>query len=65
MADGSRRVVEIIEALGVREDGVRTQTLYRYDPKFERHMRVHPISPALARTLAENDAPVEQIERLS
>ncbi len=65
MADGTRRLMEIIEALGVREDGVQTQTLYRFDARLARHMRVNPISPALARALAENDAPEEQIERFS
>lgn len=65
MADGTRRVVEIVEALGVQNDSVRTQTLYRYDPRLGRHMRVHPLSPALAQTLVENDAPEEQIERFS
>lgn len=65
MADGTRRVVEIVEALGAQDGSIRTQTLYRYDLRAGRHTRVHPVSAALARTLAENDALEEQIERFS
>ena len=61
MSDGSRRVVEIVEALGVENAKVLTRTLYRYDPKIGRHVRVSPISPALVQTLTENDAAQEKL----
>jgi pilus assembly protein CpaF len=65
MSDGSRRVMEIVEALGVDDGGVRTRTLYRYDAQTGRHERVHPISEALAQTLAENDAPADTIKKFT
>jgi len=60
MSDGTRRVMEIVEALGVENEKVTTRTLYRYDPKAGRHVRVNPISAALIQTLTENDAQPEQ-----
>ncbi len=65
MPDGSRRITEIVEALGVENAKVVTHTLYRFNQKNQRHERVHPISEALAQTLAENDAPPEQIQRFT
>ncbi len=65
MSDGSRRVIEIVEALGVEDGGVRTRTLYRYDAQTGRHEKVHPISEALAQTLAENDAPADTIKKFT
>jgi len=62
MPDGSRRVMEIVEALGVQDGSMRTRTLYRYNQQSGRHERVHPISEALAQTLLENDASMEKIE---
>ncbi len=62
MPDGSRRVMEIVEALGVWDGSMRTQTLYRYDQQSGGHKQVHPISEALAQSLLENDAPMEKIE---
>ena len=42
MSDGSRRVMEIVEALGVEDGGVRTRTLYRYDAQTGRHEKYIP-----------------------
>jgi pilus assembly protein CpaF len=63
MADGTRRVIEIVEALGVEDGSVRTQTLYRYNTQSGCYERVHPISEALAQTLAENEAPTDKIKQ--
>jgi pilus assembly protein CpaF len=61
-ADGTRRIVEIVEALGVQEGVVQTQTLYRYNPATNRHERAHTFSPALAQTLLDNDAPIDMLD---
>lgn len=62
MADGTRRIIEIIETLGVQDGAVQTQTLYRYSPATGQHERVHAFSPALAQTLLDNDVPLDTLQ---
>jgi pilus assembly protein CpaF len=54
--DGTRRMMEIVEATGVREGRVETRTLFDYDTEQGRYRRVNGISEELAGILRDNGA---------
>ena len=58
MQNGTRRMMEIIEAVGIKNGAVQANTLYRFEPCGEAgdFVRVNGISDALAEMLRENGA---------
>ena len=61
MPDGSRRIMEIVEATGVRDGTVQARTLFRFeDGQF---VHVGSISDSLTMTLLENGAPAASVGR--
>lgn len=54
--DGTRRIMEIVEATGVRDGAVQAHTLYRFDAETGKFLQVDGISDSLADTLLENGA---------
>lgn len=64
--DGTRRIMEIIEATGVQDGVVQTSTLYRFETDGEtgEFVRVHGISDNLTDILRENGADKAVVERL-
>lgn len=63
--DGTRRIMEIIEAIGVRDGMVQASTLFRFEPLGEtgEFIQVNGISDSLADTLRENGADKAVIDR--
>lgn len=63
--DGTRRMMEIVEAAGIREGKVQANTLFRFEPDEEegRFNRIHGISDGLAEILRENGAAKAAIDR--
>ncbi len=61
MPDGTRRIMEIVEAAGVRDGVVQARTLFRFeDGQF---VQTGSISDSLAMTLLENGAPAASVRR--
>ena len=59
--DGTRRIMEIVEATGVRDGVVQARTLFRFeDGQF---VQMGGISDSLAMTLLENGAPAASVGR--
>ncbi len=59
--DGTRRIMEIVEATGVRDGVVQARTLFRFeDGQF---VQMGRISESLAMTLMENGAPAAAVGR--
>jgi pilus assembly protein CpaF len=59
--DGTRRIMEIVEATGVRDGVVQARTLFRFeDGQF---VQMGGISESLAMTLLENGAPAASVGR--
>jgi len=56
MPDGTRRIMEIVEATGVQDGVVQANTLYRFEQQTGQFIRVGGISDSLADTLLENGA---------
>jgi len=63
MPDGKRRIVEIVEATGVRDGTVQANTLYRFESETGTFMQVGGISDSLADTLLENGADTRDVAR--
>ena len=61
MPDGTRRIMEIVEATGVRDGAVQARTLFRFEEG--RFVQTGGISDSLAATLLENGAPVTSVGR--
>ena len=60
--DGTRRIMEIVEATGVRDGVVQARTLFRFeDGQF---VQMDGISDSLAMTLLENGAPAASVGRV-
>lgn len=64
--NGARRIMEIVEATGVRDDIVQASTLFRYETDGDTgsFVRVNGISDGLADVLRENGADRTTVERL-
>jgi pilus assembly protein CpaF len=54
--DGTRRIMEIVEATGVRDGVVQAHTLYRFEAETGKFLQVGGISDSLVDTLLENGA---------
>jgi hypothetical protein len=63
MQDGTRRVMEIIEAVGIQNGTVQANTLYRFDSETGDFSRVHGVSDGLAEILRENGAEKAAVDR--
>jgi pilus assembly protein CpaF len=66
LPDGTRRIMEIIEATGVENGEVQATSLFRYMFSQEnggQHIRVGAISDTLANNLLENGADHQQVKR--
>lgn len=61
--DGTRRIMEIVEATGVRDGVVQTSTLFRYDIATGSFVQADGISQSLADTLLENGADQAAVAR--
>jgi pilus assembly protein CpaF len=65
LPDGTRRIMEIIEATGVENGEIQATSLFRYMFSQEsggHHIRVGAISDTLANNLLENGADPEQVK---
>ncbi len=60
--DGTRRIMEIVEATGVRDGVVQARTLFRFEDG--RFVQMGGISDSLVMTLLENGAPAASVGRL-
>ena len=54
MADGTRRIMEIVEATGIEDGVVQATTLYRFDIETQQHLHVGVISDHLAQQLLDD-----------
>jgi pilus assembly protein CpaF len=63
MADGTRRIMEIVEATGIQDGTVQANTLYRFDAETGEYVRIRGISDTLAEVLCENGAAKTEIGR--
>jgi pilus assembly protein CpaF len=62
--DGTRRIMEIAEATGVRDGVVQAHTLYRFEAETGKFMQVGGVSRGLADTLLENGANAATVAKL-
>lgn len=62
LPDGTRRIIEIVEATGVKNGQVDTTTLYRFDMQSGEYLRVNGISETIAGVMLENGADIKAIE---
>ena len=60
-SDGTRRIIEIVEAVGANDGIVKANTLYRYDMQKQEYLKENDISEALMEVLQENGADKEDI----
>jgi pilus assembly protein CpaF len=61
--DGTRRVMEIVEATGIDNGVVQANTLYRFEAETGEYIREHGVSDELAETLRGNGADKTAISR--
>jgi pilus assembly protein CpaF len=61
--DGTRRVMEIVEATGIENGVVQANTLYRFDAETGEYVREHGVSDELSETLRGNGADKAAISR--
>jgi pilus assembly protein CpaF len=61
--DGTRRVMEIVEATGIENGVVQANTLYRFEAETGEYIREHGVSDELAETLRGNGADKTAISR--
>jgi len=61
--DGTRRVMEIVEATGIQDGTVQANTLYRFDGEAGEYVQVDGISDGLAEILRGNGADKAAIDR--
>ncbi len=62
--DGTRRIMEIVEATGIRDGAVQAHTIYRFEAETGKFMQVGGISGSLADTLLENGASASVVAKL-
>lgn len=63
LPDGTRRIMEIVEATGVQNGVVQANTLYRFEPDTGKYVREHGVSDDLAESLRGNGAEKAVIDR--
>ena len=61
--NGIRRIMEIVEAIGVKDGIVKANTIFRYDIEKQEYVKVDGISNSLAEVLQENGAYQAAIDR--
>ena len=63
MPDGTRRIMEIVEATGIQNGVVQANTLYRFETETGKYVREHGISDELAETMRGNGADTAVVVR--
>ncbi len=56
LRNGKRKIMDIVEAVGIRDGDVVTNTIYTYDVDSDRHIKVGRLSAALAQRLHNDGA---------
>lgn len=64
LSDGTRRIMEIVEATGVQNGIVQANTLFRFEADTGKYVREHDISDELAESLRSNGAEKAVVEKL-
>lgn len=63
LPNGKRKIMEIVEAVGVKDDQAEVRTIYRYDIETDTHTMVNSISDALAQRLRDDGVDAESLSR--
>jgi pilus assembly protein CpaF len=63
MPDGTRRIMEIVEATGIQNGVVQANTLYRFETETGKYVREHGISDELAEIMRGNGADMASVVR--
>ena len=63
LADGSRKIIEIVEAIGFEDDNVKAKTLYKFNIRDNEFEKVGNISSNLLQIMLENGAKQKDIDR--
>lgn len=63
LQNGKRKVMEIVEAVGIKDGDVVANTLYLFDVDNDRHVQVGKLSPGLAQRLHDDGADQELLQR--
>lgn len=63
MSDGTRRIMEIVEATSIQNGVVQANTIYRFETETGEYVREHGISDELAEIMRGNGADKTVIER--
>jgi len=61
MPDGTRRIMEIVEATGIQNGVVQANTLYRFETETGKYVREHGISDELAEIVRGNGADMAMV----
>jgi len=61
MPDGTRRIMEIVEATGIENGVVQANTLYRFETETGKYVREHSISDELAEIMRGNGADMAMV----
>jgi pilus assembly protein CpaF len=61
--DGTRRIMEIVEATGIQNGVVQANTLYRFEGETGKYVRKHGVSDELAEILHGNGANKATVDR--
>ena len=64
-SDGVRRIIEIVEAVEVKDGMVKANTLFRYDMQKQEYIKANDISEALMEALQENGADMKEMLRFT
>jgi pilus assembly protein CpaF len=65
LANGERRIMEIIEAIGLKDGEVDATTLFKYNMETQNHEHVGGISDALAQRLLDDGVDEKTVEKYS
>ena len=63
MADGTRRIMEIVEATGIVDGVIRADTLYRFDIEKQQYLQEGTISDCLAQQLLDDGVNKKTLSR--
>lgn len=63
MPDGTRRIMEIVEATGLEDGVTQATTLFRFDIETQQHLHVGPISDDLAQRLLDDGVDKKTLQR--
>jgi len=63
LTDGSRRIMEIVEATGLENGVIKVTTLFQFDIETEQHLQVDSISDMLAQRLLDDGVDKKMLQR--